>query len=1091
MKQKLFGAAALVAFILFGASCSKQEQSEFNMDSVKQEVTISATVTYSTGVDVNATSYSIVNSKPAAGRRVFIEVPYAEYSTAPGVTGNKFFETVTDENGKFSITIPTKSTGINATIRMEEFTDVYRTYEKMGADGKPVFKTELRNYSFSVAANALKPGAFRFPEEIVYNSQKIDVDQFSNEVTMTGKVNLAYETGFRKGDFKAANKATVEFTVVYDYGSAAALELKFGTTTDAQGNYSITLPVKSLADGFHITDIKVLGIGDSQFTHYDTDTTTVKVYGAYKLMNFGNTAGPGGVNFANIIDGVTYNLGSQNLLFTPYYNADITDAANAKPDNWDDKLAGWAAGMAGFDESYSKTATLTGKVYMPYLTSFGEGAYRNEKQTIVLTAAAPFNNGLTAITDANGNFSVEIPVQDDNAIAFTLKLAEEVQPFEFINSKSKTTVLREGKYDGQTQIKKDGAQWYELGDFFIKYSPKNSEKPAEWNDNLIGWYRSAVYDKPVQVKGNILFAVETSYGIGEYQPQTRIVTITTSETPARTFAIKTKANGSFDFMIPMKDELDQTSLNISSTEYETNEYVHYPKYNEDATKFLVVKYTKKATAYETKEDKEAWNNLGTTYMYVKTGNVTNAPSTYNDDLAGWFIKTDDDEVAYQYSAKASGKALKAVETSFLTGEYKPAKGQLVKLKLYSSDISVLANSTGAFQFNVPLKNTGDETAITVSGTGFNEDHFEHYVNGQDKKKILDGSYSGKSIKDADAAWNDLGTVYYTFDPKSPDDFWTNYAQYIAGWVYVEGRTVREQSVTGKAYMPYETGFRNGSYSAAKKLPVKIRVGDSSPYTFYVAATDTLGNWSIPVWQKFAGDTETVIWMDPQFTTDELDTKFVHYRKPGTTTTEKLSGKFIAKQTLRKGDAKWHQRGERWYRFYDPTDATMYTESLAGWAVKPLDWTHTLTIKGTIKQAAEKSDGTSYEAIWENCANNIFTVSVTGYGSYKVVTNSSGAFQFNVYDTNTDEPATVTVSIALDEADTYFRNTAFKHYKTPSQLTTIPGDYVKAAYTPGQNKEGSGTSFVYTMDHSFKLTFSPDSDPSNWGDFTWNSMLGDD
>ena len=320
MKQKLFGAASLVAFILFGASCSKQEQSEFNLGSVKQEVTISATVTYSTGVDVNATSYSIINSKPAAGRKVFIEVPYAQYGNAAAV-GNKIFETVTDEAGKFSITIPTKSTGINATIRMEEFTDVYRTYEKMGADGKPVFKSELRNYSFSVAANALMPGAFRFPEEIVYASEKIDVDQFANEVTMTGKVNLAYETGFRKGAFKAADKATVEFTVIYDYGTTAALELKFGTVTDAQGNYSITLPVKSLADGFHITGLKVLGIGDSQFTHFDSDTTSVKVYGAYELMNFGNTAGVGGLNFANIIDGVTYNLGAQNLLFTPYYNA--------------------------------------------------------------------------------------------------------------------------------------------------------------------------------------------------------------------------------------------------------------------------------------------------------------------------------------------------------------------------------------------------------------------------------------------------------------------------------------------------------------------------------------------------------------------------------------------------------------------------------------------------------------------------------------------------------------------------------------------------------------------------------------------------
>jgi hypothetical protein len=1094
MKQKLFGAASLVAFILFGASCSNQEQSEFNLDSIQQKVTISATVTYSTGVDVNATSYSIVTSKPAAGRRVFIEIPYAQYTGLATTTGNKIFETVTDENGKFSITIPTTSTGITGTIRLEEFTDIFNIYEKMGADGKPIFKSELRNYKLTYAfpASALMPGGLQFPEELVYDNEKIDVDQFSNNVTMTGNVNLAYETGFRKGAFKPATNANVEFTIIYNASDPTkAFELKFGTTTDAQGNYSITLPVQSLADGFNIKAIKVLGIGESQFNHYDTDSTTIKVYGAYELQNFGNIPVGGSLAFKDIIDGVTYNLGAQNLLFTPYYNAGVTDAADAKPNNWDDKLIGWAAGMAGFDESYSKTATLTGKVYMPYLTSFGEGAYRNEPQTIVLTAATPYDKGLTVITDAQGNFSVDIPVQDDKAIDFSVKLAEEVQPFEFIDSKDKTIVLREGKYNSKTQIKKEGAEWYELGDFYFKYSPKDAEKPSEWNADLIGWYRSSEYDKPVQVKGKILFAVETSYGIGEYQPQTRIVSIKTNESPARTFAVKTKANGAFDFMIPLKNELDQPSLSLSSTSYETNEYVHFPKYNDNASKFLVVKYTKKATAYESKEDKEAWNNMGTTYMYVNASNVTNKPSTFNDNLAGWFIKTDDNDVAYQYSVRATGQALKAVETSFLTGEYRPAKGQLVKLSLYSTNISVLANNSGAFSFNVPLKNTGDETTITVSGTGFDEDHFEHYVNAQDKKKILDGSYTGESITSDDAEWNDLGTVYYKFSPKSPDAFWTNYTQYIAGWVYIKGRSVREQNVTGKAYLPYETSFRNGAYAPARRFPVKIQVGSSSPYTYYVTATDTLGNFSIPVWQKFAGDIEEIQWLDPVFKTEDLDMKFIHYRKPGTSTTEKLSGKIVGKQTIRKGDAKWHQRGERWYRFYDLADATLYTESLAGWAVKPLDWTHTLTIKGSVKQAAEKSDGSSYSATWENCSNNIFTVTVTGYGSYKVATNSSGAFQFNVYDTNTDEPASVSVSIALDEADTYFKNTAFKHFKTPTQQEAISGDYSKAPYTPGQNKEGTGTSFVYTMDHSFKLIFTPNSTPTNWGDFGWSSIYSED
>ena len=1081
MKQKLFGAASLVAFILFGASCSQQEQSEFNLDSVKQEVTISATVTYSTGVDVNATSYSIINSKPAAGRKVFIEVPYAQYGNAAAV-GNKIFETVTDEAGKFSITIPTKSTGINATIRMEEFTDVYRTYEKMGADGKPVFKSELRNYSFSVAAAALMPGAFRFPEEIVYASEKIDVDQFANEVTMTGKVNLAYETGFRKGAFKAADKATVEFTVIYDYGTTAALELKFGTVTDAQGNYSITLPVKSLADGFHITGLKVLGIGDSQFTHFDSDTTSVKVYGAYELMNFGNTAGVGGLNFANIIDGVTYNLGAQNLLFTPYYNASITDADQAQPDNWDDNLVGWAAGMPGFDESYSKTATLTGKIYMPYLTSFGEGAYRNESQTIVLTAAAPYNTGLTVITDAQGNFSVDIPVQDDNALNFGVKLAEEVQPFEFIDSKGKKTVLREGKYNGKTQIKKDDAQWFELGDFYFKYNPAVAESPDEWNANLIGWYRSSIFDKPVQVKGKILFAVESSYGIGEYVAQTRIVNVHDA-TNNRDFAIKTKAGGAYDFMIPLQDENDQPNIAITSDEYYTNEYVHYPKYNDDGTKLLAGNYTIYKTVYDSKDDKEAWNNLGTQYMYIDDTDLDHATSTYNDNLAGWYLKADGNDVVYANTAKASGKAFKAEETGFLTGEYKAAKGQLVILTVYAEDVAVLANSTGSFSFNVPLKNAGDETNITVSAAAIEVDDFKHYKDASGKTQILEGTYNGESVKEDGAAWNELGNVYYKFSPTTPFTQWTKYAQWIAGWAYKKGYNVK-QAVTGTAMIAVEDGFRAGHYEAAKKLPVKITTDGGT--TYYVAPTDNEGNWSIDVLLQFADDELGVTWDGSNFPIEDLGLTFTHYRNPGSDATMNLEGDYTVKSTI-NSSTKWYEKGIRYYSFDADGAPKNWETDLYGWYVWAADEKTTLTIEGNIKKAAEVWK-TSAQETWVNAANALADVTVDGK-KFKVVTNGSGKFTVQVK--VKEQPDNVTVTVKPDN----ITENSFQHWTDQGvngSKKVVSGEFKSAGNVTGTVVSKSGTSTRYPLEHSAKMTFTPKELPlEGWGSYDWSGKYDDE
>ena len=1094
MKQKLFGAASLVAFILFGASCSQQEQSEFNMDSVKQEVTISAKITYDAGVEADASNpngYKIVNAKPAVGRKVFVEIPFAKYSAA-AAAGNKIFETVTDENGVFTITVPTKSTGVNASIRLEEFTAVYQEYVKMGDDGKPVFKSKL--YSYDTPAGLtninLKPGAFKFPDnnDISYVMHALDMEDFDETVTIAGSINLAYETGFREGAFKSASNANVEFEIAY---VGMTNPLTFGTTTDANGNYKITLPMRTLSEGFTINSIKVLGIGDNEFKHWVSDTVSQPqiIKGAYELA--GITAGAP-IVFSDVIDGITYDLGAKNLIFTPYYNAGITNIP--EPENWSKDLIGWSAGRGdlGFNETFDKTAKLTGKVYMPYLKAYGEGAYKNEKQTIILTGTvAPYDKGLVVITDQDGSFSVDLPVKDETPITFTVKLEKEDQPFEFKGS-NKNVTLYDGKYNSNTKIKEEGTEWYELGDFYFKYAPDGSNTPDEWNEYLIGWYRSAEFKQPVQVKGNIMFSVETSYGIGEYQPQIRLVEVTTDDTPARKFAIKTKANGAFDFMIPLKDEHDQPTLSVTSTEYKTNEYVHYPKYNDDATQLLDVKYTKKATAYLNKEDKAAWNNLGTTYMYVKATDVNHKPDTFNEDLAGWFIKTTDDDVLYQQSIKASGKAYMAVETDYLTGEYKAAKGQLVKLSVYSTNVSVLANNSGTFQFNVPIKNVGDETTLNVSATSIDVEDFKHFVDPTGKYNIIEGKYTGEKIKSSDAQWNDLGTVYYTFKPKgytpgSADPFfkqWEDYFQHIAGWVYVDGRFVREANVTGTVRIAEESGFRVGIFEAAKKFPVKIQVGS----TYYVAATDAEGTFSIPVWQKFSGDEETVNWDNADITTDELGQKFKHYRKVGTETVEYLEGTYKVGSTLEKSGAAWNDKGTRYYIVKSLTDATEFTNDLAGWEIWSLDAKTTLTIKGFVHQAYEKKDGLTYVPGWEASPNRLISVTVGTIGTFKTSTSSSGAFSFTVKTTASEAPADIAISVSLDKE---IKSTSFTHYTDPSSAASkisLSGKYQYASNI-SSNISKTGNNIYEVKEPSFKLIFVPDgsykTDPE-WTQYDWSS-----
>ena len=75
---------ALATGLLVFAGCT-EEQSELSLESINQFVTISGSVMYNTGVDTTSTDYTLEVMKPAVGRKVFVEVRFADYK--PGAVG--------------------------------------------------------------------------------------------------------------------------------------------------------------------------------------------------------------------------------------------------------------------------------------------------------------------------------------------------------------------------------------------------------------------------------------------------------------------------------------------------------------------------------------------------------------------------------------------------------------------------------------------------------------------------------------------------------------------------------------------------------------------------------------------------------------------------------------------------------------------------------------------------------------------------------------------------------------------------------------------------------------------------------------------
>ena len=1107
MKQKLFGAAAVVALILAGASCSEQKQSEFNFDSVTQEVTISAKITYDAGVEIdsmNPSGYKIANAKPAVGRKVFVEIPFAQYSGG-AAAGNKIFETVTDENGVFTITVPTKSTGINGSIRLEEFTALYHEYVKM-ENGKPVFKTKMYSYDTPAGLNNinLKPGQFKFPDnnDIEYVKHALDVPEFEENVTIAGSINLAYETGFRQGAFKSANNANVEFEIAYP-AVAGMAPLKFGTTTDANGNYKITIPMRSLSEGFTINAIQVLGIGDNAFKHWVSDTIEEPeiIKGAYTLAGIAGGAA-GAIAFGNVIDGITYDLGAKNLIFTPYYNANITNIP--APENWTTDLIGWSAGRGdlGFDETYNKSVKLTGKIYMPYLKEYGVGAYKNERQTIKISSAwvdpasgeQPYNNGLIIITEEDGTFSVDLPVNgDDDLRPFTVELEKDMQPFEFKGSK-KNTPLYDGTYGNVIHIQEEGVEWYELGDYFFKFSPDAGNTPDEWNPNLIGWYRNPVFKKinpDKKIKGQFLYAVETAYGKGKYEAKPFIVTIKAAQAGEadRYFAVKPDANGYIEFDLPLKDELDQPVLSVNDANFPTKEYVHYTEYGKNNTRLIEDIYTEYKKVYD-KKDPE-WNEkIGTRYYkFAVATDVDDLPKSFHKNLADWYRCTDANDMMYEASYQVSGSAKFAYETGFLKGDWKAAEGQIINLMIDAADpVQVLTDNTGAFKFDIPIKKVGFERDVQVNaGENIKFDKFTHYKNATDTQ-IISGEYSGDPVSEDDAKWYQLGTVYYTFTPSAgevkPAGFWNKYCKYIAGWMPAKNgyKFENKAAVTGTVKVISEKSARNGNYVAFQYLPVLIQDEAGNKY---VGATDKDGKFSIDVLRKYADDEPTITFdAASTFSSDDYG-KFTHYRKVGNNATEKLEGEYAYKGKQDDPSDKWNKLGIKYYTFNNTTlGVTDWNTDLPGWNIYKADEQTEITIYAKVMRAVEKWFDPA-KGVWEDEGNNTATVTVDGT-DYPVAIKS-GEIEFTLM--KKEAPAKVTLTIVPDD----YKVASFDHWTNKNKETSL--DPVKNyKYTSANNiaaencnkEEGN----IYKPAKAAKMILYINAGegydaPEGWTQYTWN------
>jgi len=321
LRQKLnVLAVGLIATALF-SGCS-QDQSSISINDIQGKAKIIGNLSYSEGQAYESGKF-VELVKPAAEKKVYVEVSNASLSPNGSAQGYTLYETVTDAEGNYEIEVPAvaKTAGTSVTIRTEDFVgERYLLYEML--EQAPEFKTTNVVFSCSEKTESLKPNQIKVAD-MKYGFKERETGEKFDQVAplhiKVGRGTLSWNTADKINEARmvAANSVNVIVTVTYpneeEGNPAEPLVRKYGATTvGTGGEFILNIPVKDKVCSLDL-NIKAVPFIYSPFYFYefnpnaqegDVQYTTAQLNGLYKQYENGafldNGADQGSVTFEGI-----------------------------------------------------------------------------------------------------------------------------------------------------------------------------------------------------------------------------------------------------------------------------------------------------------------------------------------------------------------------------------------------------------------------------------------------------------------------------------------------------------------------------------------------------------------------------------------------------------------------------------------------------------------------------------------------------------------------------------------------------------------------------------------------------------------------
>ena len=883
MKKHFIYLAALTVALL---GC-KQEQSELDLNGIQTSATISGYVSYSTGQTEADGSYTNEVQVPAVGKTVYIDIPYSSYT--PGATGTKTISTTIDSTGTFTLSVPVPSIGLQgASLRFETFTAEQTLYQRM-EDGKPVFEKRMCRFEVEpapVLPQTLKPEAY-IVDDVAYSRVIIDMKDYSETAVFAGTLLLPYEKAYREGAYKKAADCIVEITIVdgedYETLQADAEQFTYGTATNANGEFSINLPIKNLKKGFRVVSANIVPKAETGFKHYKNPTEVETLKGIYQLREDLAL-----FDVAEVTQGIACNIGTRPLAFIPNYNNGIsTPQPN---DTWDPDLAGWVVAEEKFAD-YQNTAVLRGTVALAQETSFGVGTYVTSVQTVSIVGDAfPYDEPFIVPTNADGSFALTIPTKEEGTnpnVNWTVTLDQPAIAYQHYASPTKTITIKEGRYTLYKKQRSAEAAWNELGNFYYTFDPAI---PVDtWCDDLAGWVLIEGYDAQQTITAQVNLPYEVSYCVGDYKGlllRMRLHLVYPDGETA-TFVAPISNAGLFKVAVPVKDaNMTLRADDFTLIDSKTENYKHYYS-NREAT----ITGTYNLMQQVEKEDGE-WNNKWTLYYAFNPASTLDEP--FHSNLAGWQVIPE----GWQKTVWNAATIQMPIESSFWKGTYAPLSKSPVEVS-YTMDGSsrsmvVLTDANGNVKFDLYRKYGIEEPTINVKVLAKNMTHY--YVPGATTTTQIEGTYSQRVKIPTYTDWDKPYTAFMRFAPAaSVDRELLSWPTDLVEWIKVENA----QMAMVKLYVQkaIETATQNNheaSWDVASNVKAKITIKDAETglsRTFNrIASNGSFGQFNYPLTHAVAEGDRLYVTIDIDDETKGI-TAFRHYPDPVQNDNKTLYGNY--------------------------------------------------------------------------------------------------------------------------------------------------------------------------------------------------------